>query len=465
MTILSSILAVVTRGRRRWGAVCGLAFLLAVAGYGWHWWTSIPEPPPIELSGVDPVVAQTIVSAQAAVRHAPRSGAAWGQLGMVLFANRFLYEADVCFARAEQFDPGSPCWPYLHAVHLLVVDREAGLVPLRRAVARAGWSDPSHATMQLVLAEVLIERGDLDEAASLCRNVLDQQPNQARAQFDLGLIALAQDDAQRSIDLLSRAAASPYAARRARLHLATAAHRMGDAATALALLRRAQCLPEDPAWPDPDVDKAKAYQAGIEARMQALKQPDSHAELLPALRELAEESGDGVCQYRLGAALAAGGDYQAAEPVLRVALCRTPGLNRARMALGVVLLRSTEQSADQGQGAAGQARFREAADLFRTELATRPGHGHAHLYLGLCLEHLGQPAQALAALRSAVECHPALAAAQLALGECLAQAGQYDEALHHLHHASDLAPADPRVAAALARWTASLENRVPDRSK
>jgi tetratricopeptide (TPR) repeat protein len=442
--------------RRWWLMAAGLTVLLAAGGYGWYRWTT-PVPPVIDLTGAEPAVVEAVAKAHAAVRRSPRSGPAWGELGMVLFANGFPEQADLCLSQAEALDPETPSWPYLRAVQPLRTDRAASIVLLRRALDRARPDDPRWQTISLVLAEALTEVGRLEEAASLCRSVLERQPENPRAQFDLGLIALGRDDPRKSMELLSIAAASPFAARRARVHLATAAQRFGDDASAAAFLRRAEQLPQDPDWPDMEMKKAMAYQVGMDRRLRDIEQQTlrgNSGRMAGPLRELAEESGDGVPQYYLGALLVAEGDFAAAEPALRIALQKSPELSRAKIALGLVLLRSTEQSADQGRGAAGQARFREAADLFRAVIAKRPGQGLAYLYLGLCLQHLGQEPEALAALRMGVQCQPHLAEAQLALGEALAHAGEREQGLQHLKHAQDLAPQDTRMHAALARWSA-----------
>jgi tetratricopeptide (TPR) repeat protein len=468
MTNTSPGVAEPRRLRRRWWIAGSVALLVTIGGYGGYWYATTPVPPQIELGGADPEVAQAIGEAEAAVRRSPRSAGAWGKLGMVLSANGFPYQADACFAQAEELDRGSPSWPYLHANHLLDVDRAAGMVCLRRALARVEPTDPRAPTMHLVLAEVLIETGGLDEAASLCRGVLERDSGDLRAQFDLGLIALVQDDPQRSAELLTRALASPHVARRARLHLATAARRMGDTENAAAYFRRAQELPEDPDWPDPETDKVKAYQAGLARRMGDLRELANRGDiggLLGPMRELADASGDGVAQARLGTFLVAGGDFAAAEPVLRDALKKMPDLGVARLNLGIALLNLGEQAAKPGQSTAAQARFREAADLLRAEIAQRPGHGQAHLHLGRCLQHLGQPNEALTAFRSAVQVQPELAEAHFALGEALARAGEQKQALYHLKHAQSLAPADARIRAAVERWSATSEKPLHERPK
>ena len=64
-------------------------------------------------------------------------------------------------------------------------------------------------TPYLLIAELCIERDDRDQAESLCRRVLEREPDNARPRLNLGLIALARDDAATAIPLLLRAAEGP----------------------------------------------------------------------------------------------------------------------------------------------------------------------------------------------------------------------------------------------------------------
>src|SRR5689334_17620299 len=67
-------------------------------------WIGPPRPvlPSLKLEGVDPVLAAAIEEAEAGVRETPRSGAAWGRLGQVLFVHGMGGPAAECFARASE---------------------------------------------------------------------------------------------------------------------------------------------------------------------------------------------------------------------------------------------------------------------------------------------------------------------------------------------------------------------------
>src|SRR5439155_11669790 len=99
----------------------GGAVLAAGIGLGWWVWlpTRMPDPPVADLAGAEPVVAEAIGAARAALVGNLRSATAWGHLGMVLQAHDYVPEAQRCFAQAEKLDAADPRWPYLQARTLL----------------------------------------------------------------------------------------------------------------------------------------------------------------------------------------------------------------------------------------------------------------------------------------------------------------------------------------------------------
>src|SRR5262245_2511579 len=124
---------------------------------GWWLWQRqrAPEPPAVDLGGVDPAVTAAIETARAKVRQSPRSAAAWGLLGQVLVAHDFRADALTCFAEAERFDPRDPRWPHYQGLTLYLGDPNAALPKLRRAVELCG---DNPAAPRLVLAEALLNQ-------------------------------------------------------------------------------------------------------------------------------------------------------------------------------------------------------------------------------------------------------------------------------------------------------------------
>src|SRR5262249_56572895 len=158
------------RGRRA-GTRCAegelrLVLLLAiVAGIAVTCWLVLrrpgPEPPEVELSGVDPAIAAAVREARADVIAQPHSAAAWGRLGQVYRAHDFVEAANTCFARAEALDPNEPRWPYLQGATIAITDRESALPYLERAATTAAVDVP-----RLRLAGGLLPLGPVGAAGS-----------------------------------------------------------------------------------------------------------------------------------------------------------------------------------------------------------------------------------------------------------------------------------------------------------
>lgn len=97
-------LAPPTPRRRRIVAACvvvGMLVLAAGAGAAWWLGVGLPQPPAVDASGREPEIASAIAAARAEVQRQPRSGKAWGRLGLLLLAHDYEPEARVCLARAE----------------------------------------------------------------------------------------------------------------------------------------------------------------------------------------------------------------------------------------------------------------------------------------------------------------------------------------------------------------------------
>src|SRR5690349_4954245 len=112
----------------RWVAAAGAVLLAAVCGI----WLLRDDPltrlPEFDLAAASPPVRRSIERAREAVRKSPRSGAAWGRLGILLRAHEFGPAANVCLAEAERLDPGQVLWPYILGVSLSITDPAAAAI-------------------------------------------------------------------------------------------------------------------------------------------------------------------------------------------------------------------------------------------------------------------------------------------------------------------------------------------------
>src|SRR5262245_23008035 len=408
------------------------ALTLAVLGLGWYvsGWYTAPSPPAVSLTDADPAVAAAIEKARREVWWKPHSAAAWGRLGQRLRAHGYVPESNTCFAQAERLDPNDPRWPYLHGTGLLSNDPEAAIGHLQRAVVLCG-SVPD--APRLVLAEVCLQQGRLDEAERHFRQVLESDPDNARAHLGLGRLACERGNPRDALAHLERSAPSQLTQKASRLLLAQAHQQLGDTAVAARERALALDLPSDPPWPDPFQEEVLDMMIGKQARLarlQTLHRQGRAAEARELARQLEKEYPD-VYWLVEGRGQMTRGDFVAAEQALRKAIELAPGSVEAHFDLGTVLF-------EQRNFSAAVASFRKVTEL-------EPGYGLAYLRLGRCLERQGDRAEALRAFEAAVLYMPQQAEAHRELGALLAREGRTGEALIQFRKALQLQPGDAKT--------------------
>jgi tetratricopeptide (TPR) repeat protein len=447
--------------RRRWLLPALAAALLAGAAGAWGWFRPVPVEPPMPPEVSDPEVRHAIETARQKVRAAPRSAAAWGDLGIVLLAHICYPEADACFAEAARLEPGNARWPYYRGLIALTRDTDNAL-PLLRQAAALGHPDPAYqSALRLRLAETLLERDAVDEAEALFREELKREPGNPRAALGLGLIAQLHGDQRAAADLLSVARFSPLTQKRATAQLAVLARAHGDDAAADDLEQKAAAMPDDPGgtvpleMPDPFVAAVGRAEVGRHARLREIDELEKTHQYARAaeifLEQLQKERTATACS---GAGLNLGriGDYDRALPLLREAIELEPGRAEHHYVLAVTLFRQAEEQARRSPDAP-QVRqgFREAAESARRATERKADYALAYLLWGRALLALKEPAAAVAPLRRGIVCRPENFDLQLLLGEALLDAGQEHEAAVHLENARKLRPKDERALQALER--------------
>jgi tetratricopeptide (TPR) repeat protein len=404
----------------------------SAAALTWKLWPRTPPPlPTIDPAGVDPEVWRAIQAARAEVERTPQSVRAWGRLGMVLLAHQFRSEAVVCLARAEQLDPHDARWPYYQALAVRRSDPESAIAHLRRALA-AGieYEGP-----RLLLAELLVQCGQLDEAETLFRAVLNRQPDNSRAHLGLAQTAFERDDLPRCLEHLRQAKDDPHTRKAAHVFLAEVYQRQDDRAAAEKALHEGHDLPDDAPWPDPLYDAVRELAVGyLETITRAahLLQENQPEQAVPLLQRAATDhpQASWACVL-LGRAWIRLGNFAAAEQALRESLRRDPNSVEGQFYLGVVL-------SEQKEFAAAIPYFRKAAQL-------KPDHALAWYNLGFCHKQQGDRAGAVEAFQKAIDCKPHFAQARINLGEVLAEEGQLDAAEEQLRQGMHLSPNDTRA--------------------
>jgi Flp pilus assembly protein TadD len=432
--------------------------LLLAGGVSFGWWRLRPAPPDPPLPGDirEAEVRRAIELARQGVLDEPRSAAAWGRLGMTLEAQLYETEADRCFAEAARLDPADASWPYYRGMYALKYDPDNAL-PLLRLAAKLGHPAAEYGSaLRLRLAEALLERRQFDEAEALFREEWQRDPDNPRAAYGLGLIALDRGDEHAAERFLTTARGSPTARKPATAQLAALARSRGDDAAAAAYEREVAALPTDfEAWPDPFVERIIRLQVGRDSQLREaarLERERRYAEAARVYLEQVEDEPTVRACMGAGLNLARIGDYGRALPLLRRAVALDPDGAQAHYTLALAQFSRAEERWQQAPGDADAKQWLgEALEHARRAAELKPDHAKAHLFWGLSLTYLGDPAAAVAPLRQGVACQPGDFHLQLGLGEALLASGRGEEARPYLENARRLDPTDPRPPRDLER--------------
>lgn len=388
---------------------CGL--VVAIGTAAWMWVSAPPIPRP-DLAGADPLVVLAIDDAEVRVRMTPESAAAWGDLGLVLYAQSYGQEAVECFRRATALDERTWRWPFFAAAassHLAPAD---GVTLMEEAIQR----DPKAVWPRLLRAEWLVTLGRGDEARADYESLLAVSPEHARARLGLARLLLASGDADGALAALGTALDHPSTRRAARQFAAQVAARQGKRDEAERLLTAAAALPADTPWPeDPLAAELPLRRVGKRSRIKLVSQMESAGAVAEAdvlTRRIEEENPD-IYLFVEGRLQLQKGDAAAAEKAFRRAVEYDPRAVEIRFQLGRAI--------------ALQGRHAEAADVFRELLDLEPGYGPGWLELGRCLIQSDR-VTALAALESAVAYMPASDEARQELARVRRGAHQEDQA-------------------------------------
>jgi tetratricopeptide (TPR) repeat protein len=447
--------------------VGGIGLAAGLGWYGWRWYCA-PVAPVIDLTEDDSALVAAVEQARQQIRQDPYSGAAWGHLGKLLRAAGYVEPAVRCLAEAERLDPRNPRWPYLQGDALARRDPDAALPHLRRAVDLCGDRDAETVAPRLRLAEVLLAKGEGDEAEVQLQRALEAEPDNPSVSLYLGILAFDRategESAQKLLEAsrkhFLRCRHSPWTQQRACAQLAAVCQRLGDTKAAAEFSQKAGTLPRDLHWPDPFVMEYLQLDVGRASRFRIIERLEAQGRFADAvfqLREMVEQNPDYKTYVGLGKDLAQVGNVAEAEQALRSAIQLAPENAQAYYLLARVQWSRAQQEREQAKA---QEAFAAAAANARQVLQRRPDHALAHLVLGMAVKALGKREEAMASLQRAVQCAPELSDPHLYLGEMLLEDGQTDEARKHLEQAVQLArPDDPRPRAALERLRAAAKKR------
>jgi tetratricopeptide (TPR) repeat protein len=432
--------------------------LLVGGGLGWWLWPggAVAEPPGVPEDLRDPAVREVIEAERRKVLEQPRNGAAWGNLGMTLLAYLYHVQADQCFREAARFDPGNARWLYYRYSIATWLDPPHAL-PLLEQAAEIGISDPQEQmTIRLQLADLYLERQQLEAAEQLYREALRTQANQPRAAYGLGLVQIARGEQAEAIRYLKTAQTSSDVRKRATAQLAILARQRGEVALTAELEQKAAAMPLDPSWPDPFLFEVFGKRVGRAHDIQEVTRLEHRQRFEEAaalsLQRAEQEPGNPQHLTSAGLNFARLGQYDRAQRLMKQAIQLTPENCIPYFILAQTLHQRAEEEWQQSPGSAGARQwFTEAAEAAEQATIRKPDHAAAYLIRGLCLLRAGQAQQAIAPLQKGVACRPEVFELQMALGEALLEAGQRKDAATHLENARILNPKDSHLLGLLKR--------------
>jgi tetratricopeptide (TPR) repeat protein len=401
-----------------------------------------PVPPEFNFDEMEPAAAELVRSARQRLVDDPRSADAWGTLGEILLANDMEKPSADCFAQAERLEAGSLLWPYYQGVAWYNQGNlEQAVVCLRRAIQRS--TEEEAATPRLLLGEVMLKLGRVDEAKGLFDQVLLQRPADVRARYDLALVAVSRQDWKTAQEELKPCLGHPSTRQKASVQLALVCRRLGDVEAANTFGQQARRLPKDAGWSDPLIVHHLRWTVLLSRRLDQVHSLIATNRFQEALAQVEQLRAQYPDDYRplvtLGELLGRMGEHAGSEATLRRALLLAPDKPSVHHHLSLALLQQGEVLHSSGSQGRANAYFEEAIQHARQTLKQRPDFGMAHLVLGQAYRRLGRSADAIAALRQAVRCSPESAEVHFFLGEVLAEAGQKIEAKSRLEHALRLA--------------------------
>ncbi len=165
-----------------------------------------PAPPVLDTSTMEPLVAETLGAARAAVVADPGDAQRWSELGLALDAHFFLEEAEECLSVAIELDPTLFKAVYDHAVLGTMLEREVGEVAAR--FERAGELRDDYPPIFARLGDFLLVSGDAAgslaafERAREVSEGLDYEYDYA--ELGIGRALLDQGEAEAAVERLAR---------------------------------------------------------------------------------------------------------------------------------------------------------------------------------------------------------------------------------------------------------------------
>ena len=345
-------------------------------------------------------------------------------------------------------DPPNLFWHSVFGLQLA----ESGYLDdaIKYAVEHRRWmtDDPHLPRLLTGLGNKLMNRGDLDDAVTQYRTLLDINPTDARSNYNLGLALVKQNKLEQAVSYFRKAIKADPQHAKAHNNLGNILVRQNKSDQALQHFLKA--LHANPEFVDAHVNIAPILISGGDPK-QALQH---------LRRALKIQPGNGAANYHMANVLVSQGKSEEAIPFYQRSVEANSDFAEAHNNLGVALRLQglLDQSLEHAQKAVqirpqyaeahqnlamllmARKQGAEAIKHFRTAVRLVPNDDNGRLNLGMALAMNGQLNEAVRQLSQAIELNPANAQAHYRLGSVLAGQHNFDRALIHHRRAAELNP-------------------------
>ena len=405
-----------------------------------------PTPLP-DLSDMTPAVRDQIreryAALTAAIERADDAGAlseAYGAMGNVLAAARYVDAPEPFYRNARALAPGDRRWPY-YLGHLYTT--RGAFAEAAAAFEQALALQPDDVPTLISLGEAHLEQGRPAAGEPLFTQALALQPGSVWARIGLGRAALTRQDYLQAVEHLEEALAVDPEAADIHYPLGLAYRGLGEMERAEAHLRQRDS--GTVRRPDPlmqvmrqSLESPSAYEReGI----QALGSGNWEAAAAAFRRgiELAPENPS--LHHRLGTTLFMMGNEREGRAQFEEALRVSPEYAQAHYSLGLLL--------------EGEGRFEEALHRFSTAVRHEPSYVEARVRVARLLRRMGRPNEALAEYDRVIAADPQGPEARFGYAMTLVLLGRYQEARERLEAGTTSYPDQAMFRKALARLLAA----------
>ena len=405
-----------------------------------------PTPLP-DLAEMTPAVRDQIreryAALTAALERADDAGPlseAYGAMGNVLAAARYVDAPEPFYRNAQALAPGDRRWPY-YLGHLYTT--RGAFAEAATAFEQALALQPDDVPTLISLGEVHLEQGRPAAAEPLFTQALALQPASVWARIGLGRAALTRQDYLQAVEHLEEALAVDPEAADIHYPLGLAYRGLGEMERAEAHLQQRDS--GTVRRPDPlmqamrqSLESPSAYEReGI----QALGSGNWEAAAAAFRRgiELAPENPS--LHHRLGTTLFMMGNEREGRARFEEALRVSPEYAQAHYSLGLLL--------------EGNGRFEEALHRFSTAVRHEPSYVEARVRVARLLRRMERPNEALAEYDRVIAADPQGPEARFGYAMTLVLLGRYQEARDRLEAGTTSHPDQAMFRKALARLLAA----------